>query len=146
MARVAAQLPGPEPAMAAKEREPLALLDGAATVETREWLTSMLRSLSSDPGAMQRAYDLYVRMDELAYAAVDDPRVAAVAQAMADAVPDGVRQAMTRAAADEALAADEYGSGFTEVFLAEYAVAGHAARRGTVPRLFSWRSSHIRSP
>jgi DNA-binding transcriptional MerR regulator len=132
MARVAAQLPGPEPATAAKERELLALLDGAATVETREWLTSMLQSLSSDPGAMQRAYDLYVRMDELADAAVDDPRVGAVAQAMADAMPDELRQAMTRSAADQALAADEYGGGFTETFLAEYTPAQAQAIRQTI--------------
>lgn len=96
MARASARLPGPEPAMAAKERELLALLDAAPSAEAHGWLTAMLQSMGDGTAAMQRAYEVYARMDELADAAVDDPRIGAVAQAIAETVPDEVAEAMTQ--------------------------------------------------
>jgi DNA-binding transcriptional MerR regulator len=126
MARAAARLPGPEPAMAAKERELLALLDGAATDGAREWLLAMLKSFGSDPDGMQRAYRLYAQMDELADAALDDPRVGAVAHALAAALPDDVADAFA------ANGAQHGGSGFVEAFLADYAPAQAEAIRQAV--------------
>jgi DNA-binding transcriptional MerR regulator len=142
MAHTAAQLPGPEPAMAAKERELLALLDGSTSDGAREWLLAMLRSFGSDAAAMQRAYQLYAQMDELADAAVDDPRVGAVAQAMAAAMPDNVADAIAGRGAPEAQpgaeaasAASENGSGLVDAFLADYAPAQAEAIRQAVQLL-----------
>jgi DNA-binding transcriptional MerR regulator len=129
MARASAQLPGPEPAMAAKERELLALLDGAAPAEARGWLKVMLQSFGSDSAAMQRAYTLYAQMDELAEAAVDDPRVEAVAQAIAITVPDEVVHEMVRAD-PPANAVDEEGGGFAQAYFADFTPAqAEAVRR-----------------
>ncbi|MER6981585.1 MerR family transcriptional regulator, partial [Streptomyces carpinensis] len=71
MARICATRPGPEPAMAAKERELLALLDATAGAGHRAWLLGMMRTLSTDENAMARAYEIYARLDELADAAPD---------------------------------------------------------------------------
>ncbi|WP_201297935.1 MerR family transcriptional regulator [Nocardia sp. CY41] len=56
MARAGARRPGPEPAMAVKERELLALLETSAPVGDG-LLDGMVRALRSDPEAMTRAYE-----------------------------------------------------------------------------------------
>ena len=61
MAHVAAERPGPEPAMAAKDRDLMALLETAApALDTGArgtgWLGVLTRTLNSDPGAVERAY------------------------------------------------------------------------------------------
>jgi DNA-binding transcriptional MerR regulator len=127
MTRAFAALSGPEPAMAAKERELLALLDVAATAETRGWLAGLLDTLGSGPEAMRRAYELYARMDELATAPADDPRVGEVARAIAAAVPDEV----ARAAAAAGQAA-EVGDSFAEAFFADLAPAQAEAVREAI--------------
>ena len=66
MARVAAGRPGPEPAMAAKDRDLMALLETASPAHGTGWLDVLTRTLNSDPGAAERAYAVYARLDELA--------------------------------------------------------------------------------
>lgn len=127
MARTSAELPGPEPAMAAKERELLALLEGSAGAETHGWLMGMLQSLGSDPDAMRRAYEVYARMDELEEAAVDDPRVGSVARAIVDAMPEEVTAAMARGIGASPQA--EAGGGIADALWADFAPAQAAAVR-----------------
>jgi DNA-binding transcriptional MerR regulator len=119
MARASAALPGPEPAMAVKERQLMALLDVAATAETRGWLAGLMDAMGSGEAAMRRAYEIYARMDELAGATVDDPRVDGVARAIAEAVPEEV----ARAAAAAGERPGESGSAFAEAFFADLAPA-----------------------
>lgn len=66
MARIAAQQPGPEPAMAAKDRDLMALLETASPASGTGWLDVLTRTLNSDPRAAERAYAVYARLDELA--------------------------------------------------------------------------------
>jgi len=80
MARIAAEQPGPEPAMAAKDRDLMALLETASPARGTGWLDVLTRTLNSDPGAAERAYAVYARLDELAGCPADDPRVEATAQ------------------------------------------------------------------
>lgn len=114
MARVAAGRDGLESAMAARERELLAFLEASAGQGHREWLLAMTRALSSDPEAMARAYEIYARLDGLADAEPDDPRIEDVARAVADSMPDDI--------ADAAAGSGEVedGGGFTEAFFADF--------------------------
>lgn len=90
MARASAGLPGPEPAMAAKDRELLALLDTVAPEQEQERLMGAMRRMTEAPGAMERAYALYEEMDALADADPADPRVEATARSLAAILPDEV--------------------------------------------------------
>ena len=89
MARIAAEQPGPEPAMAAKDRDLMALLETASPARGTGWLDVLTRTLNSDPGAAERVYAVYARLDELAGCPADDPRVEATAQAIVAAIPTG---------------------------------------------------------
>ncbi|MFG2142424.1 MerR family transcriptional regulator [Streptomyces sp. NPDC048650] len=109
MARTSATLPGPEPAMAAKDRAVLALLESAGGGAAQEPLIAALRAAGDAPGAMERAYAAYGLMDELAEAAPGDPRVARAARALADWVPQEAVSAVT--ALDGALEAGQDGRG-----------------------------------
>src|SRR5215472_15527562 len=51
MARIAAKQQGPEPAMAAKDRDLMALLETASPVRGTGWLNVLTRTLNSDPEA-----------------------------------------------------------------------------------------------
>jgi DNA-binding transcriptional MerR regulator len=127
MTRAAAGRDGPESAMAARERELLAFLEATAGRGHREWLLAMTRSLTSDPDAMARAYEIYARLDELADADLDDPRIEDVARAVADSMPDDI--------ADAAAGSDEVedGGGFAEAFFADFPPAqGEVLRRAMV--------------
>ncbi|MFG3547544.1 MerR family transcriptional regulator [Streptomyces sp. NPDC047725] len=79
----------PSPA-AAKDREHLALLDTAAGGDA---LYAALRPLAEDPAVLP----LYERLDALAGAEADDPRIAALAHDLAAAVPDEVLAAIPEA-------------------------------------------------
>ncbi|MFC9002508.1 MerR family transcriptional regulator [Streptomyces microflavus] len=70
---------------AAKDREHLVLLDAAGGGAGAE-VYAALRPLAEDPGVLE----LYGRLDELAGAGADDPRIAPLAAGLADAVPDDV--------------------------------------------------------
>ncbi|MEV7054409.1 MerR family transcriptional regulator [Streptomyces microflavus] len=70
---------------AAKDREHLVLLDAAGGGAGAE-VYAALRPLAEDPGVLE----LYGRLDELAGARADDPRIAPLAADLAAAVPDDV--------------------------------------------------------
>ncbi|MFJ5720361.1 MerR family transcriptional regulator [Streptomyces sp. NPDC093149] len=93
---------------AAKDREHLVLLD---TVGIGSEVYAAMRPLAEDPAANA----LYERLDALAGAPVDDPRVALLAADLAAAVPDEVLAAIP---SDGPVTA-----GFGEALLDEYAPA-----------------------
>ncbi|MEV5597156.1 MerR family transcriptional regulator [Streptomyces sp. NPDC052496] len=123
MDRASALLPGPESAMAAKERQLLALLETGSPDGDRGWLDAMMLSFRADPAAMRRAYAVYARMDELAEAAEDDPRVERTARAIVDSIPDEALRAMTIPDDDDA----RDGDGFAGAFFEDFAPAQAAA-------------------
>jgi DNA-binding transcriptional MerR regulator len=115
MARASAALPGPEPAIAAKDRELLALLDTMAPPAEQERLMGAMRRMTEAPGAMERAYALYEELDALADADPADPRVERTAQGLADVLPDEVvAQLGTDGPPQE---------GFLDAFLADFSPA-----------------------
>ncbi|OAH11244.1 MerR family transcriptional regulator [Streptomyces jeddahensis] len=143
MAHASAQLPGPEPAMAAKDREILALIETTAAPEDGERLLATLRDAALKPGAMERAYELYALLDALAEAEPSDPRVDDAAQALADLIPDAfvaeVGTAQLAAVADASVGSSGGGRGtseasphdtFLSAFFADFAPAqAEAVRR-----------------
>ena len=131
MARIAAEQPGPEPAMAAKDRDLMALLETAAPARGTGWLDVLTRTLNSDPGAAERAYAVYARLDELADCPADDPRVEATAQAIVAAIPEPARQAIRFP--DGHL--EETDEGFFAAFYADFPPAQAAAIRRAVDLL-----------
>ncbi|GGU18527.1 MerR family transcriptional regulator [Streptomyces lavendofoliae] len=90
MATASAALPGPEPAMAARDREVLALLETVVPEAEGARLLGSLREMARAPGAMERAYEVYARLDALADAPADDVRVEETARALAGLLPDDV--------------------------------------------------------
>jgi DNA-binding transcriptional MerR regulator len=77
--------------MAAKDREIIAFLETAMPPEARQQLVSSLGEvLLGRPDAVARADEAYARLDALADAAPDDPRVAGAARALADCIPPGL--------------------------------------------------------
>jgi DNA-binding transcriptional MerR regulator len=143
MARVAAERPGPEPAMAAKDRDLMALLETASRDRGTGWLDVLTRTLNSDPGAVERAYELYARLDELADASADDPRVEAAAQAIVAAIPEPARQAIRFP--DGGFG--EAGEGFAAAFYADFGPAQAAAIRRAVDLMReSQRGGPVQSP
>ncbi|WP_369356463.1 MerR family transcriptional regulator [Streptomyces sp. cg2] len=100
MARTSAALPGPEPAMAVREREILALLEASGDGRARGAMAAALREMFTEPGSMERAYAAYGLLDALAGAAVDDPGVAEAARAMVECVPEEVVAAIAAGAVE----------------------------------------------
>jgi len=119
---------GPESAMAAQDRDLMALLESVSTAHGGDWLDVLTRELESDPEAVERAYAVYALLDELAGSAADDPRVEAAAQAIAAAIPEPARQAIRFP--DGAF--EETDDGFAAAFYADFAPAQAAAIRRTV--------------
>ncbi|MFG3283697.1 MerR family transcriptional regulator [Streptomyces sp. NPDC048111] len=119
---------GQEPtdsAMAAKDRELLALMETAAAPEDRDQLMSALRSATTAPGAAERARRVYALLDDLVDADPADPRVDTAARALADCLPPELT-AGTAATAGPG-PADQ---GFLKAFLADFAPAqAEAVRR-----------------
>ena len=128
MARVAEERPGPEPAMAAKERDLMALLETASPALGTGWLNVLTQTLNSGPGAVERAYEIYARLDELAGLPAGDPRVEATAQAIVAAIPEPARQAIRRSGGDR----DEADGGFAAALYADFSPAQAAAIRRAV--------------
>jgi DNA-binding transcriptional MerR regulator len=131
MAHVAAERPGPEPTMAAKDRDLMALLETAAPAHGTGargtgWLDVLTRTMNSDPGAVERAYAVYARLDELANALTDDPRVEATARAIVVAIPEPARQAIRFPDGDLGE------TGFGAAFYADFAPAQAAAIRRAI--------------
>ncbi|GGV10676.1 MerR family transcriptional regulator [Actinomadura cremea] len=75
------------------DRGMLALVDTAAGPEERARMIEVLRPLA-EPETAARGRRLYARLDELADADVDDPRVAEVAEELAAYIPEELRRAM----------------------------------------------------
>jgi DNA-binding transcriptional MerR regulator len=125
MAEAAAGRPGPEPAMAAKDRDVMALLETVAAAHGADWLDVLTGALASDPGAVERAYAVYALLDELAGSAADDPRVEAAARAIVAAIPERAQQAIRLP--DGAF--EETDASFAAAFYADFAPAQAAAIR-----------------
>ncbi|WP_030248883.1 MerR family transcriptional regulator [Streptomyces violens] len=143
MARASATRPGPEPTMAARERELMTLFEGVGAATGQ--VTQLLGTAFDEPGAMDRAYEVYALLDELAEAEVDDPRVAQAAQQICDCLPDEV-SAELAAGAHEALAEEDARPGdpagaqaLLDAFYASFAPAQAAAFRQAI-RLFVERA------
>jgi hypothetical protein len=90
------------------------------------WLNVLTRTLNSDPEAVERAYAVYARLDELADVPADDPRVEATAQAIVAAIPEPARQAIRFPDGD----LEE--TGFGAAFYADFAPAQAAAIRRAI--------------
>jgi DNA-binding transcriptional MerR regulator len=125
MARASALLPGPEPAMAAKERSLMALLETSAPDGYQNWLTGLTQALSTDPEATTRAYAVYRLLDDLQEATEDDPRVEAAAVAMADSMPPEIFTATGLPGPQDLDTTD----GFAKAFFADFSPAQVAAVR-----------------
>ncbi|MEU2183371.1 MerR family transcriptional regulator [Streptomyces thermolilacinus] len=119
MARVSAGLGRPEPRMAALDRELLALMESSFTNEDGARMLAAMRDAIASPEAMARAYDLYARLDELAGAGADDPRVGPAASLLVELLPDEVAARV----AEADLEAWPEGGGFEGAFLAEFSPA-----------------------
>ncbi|OKH98977.1 MerR family transcriptional regulator [Streptomyces sp. CB02923] len=135
MARTSAQVPGPEPVMAAKERQLLALLETGSPGGDRGWLDALMQSFRADPEAMRRAYAVYAQVDELAEAAEADPRVERTARAIDAAVPDEAVQTMMLLDDTDRDADAVEGGGFAEAFFADFTPAQAAAVRRAIELL-----------
>ncbi|MCX4801912.1 MerR family transcriptional regulator [Streptomyces sp. NPDC058682] len=109
LAALLAKAPPTDSPSAAKDREHLTLLD--ATGAGGQEMYAALGPLATDPAVLA----LYVRLDELADAPVDDPRIPPLAAELVAAVPDEVFAAIPT---DGVVV-----TGFTEALLAEYAPA-----------------------
>ncbi|MFE0047242.1 MerR family transcriptional regulator [Streptomyces albireticuli] len=129
MARVAGSLPGPEPDMAAKDRELLALLETAAGPRERERLLTLMRSAVSIPGAVRQAYGIYALFDALDDGtAPDDPRVDTAARALAALLPPEV----TAGIPDGATRAPGTDDAFLTAFFADFTPAQAEALRRAI--------------
>lgn len=76
--------------MAARDREMLALIETATPPGERERLMGLVGEVVDVPGGVERVRDLYERLDALADAEPDDPRVEETARALAASVPEGM--------------------------------------------------------
>ncbi|MCQ0022528.1 MerR family transcriptional regulator [Streptomyces somaliensis DSM 40738] len=119
MARVSAGRAGPEPRMAALDRELLVLMDSSFTGEDGTRMVAAMRDAVASPEAMERAYDLYARLDELEGADADDPRVGPAASLLVELLPDEVAERVAGAGPG----ARGAGGGFEGAFLAEFSPA-----------------------
>ncbi|MFD9370546.1 MerR family transcriptional regulator [Streptomyces sp. NPDC060020] len=109
LAELLAKAPATDSSTAAKDREHLILLDAAGAGGQEVY--AALGPLAADPAVLA----LYERLDDLADASVDDPRIPSLVADLVASVPDEVFAAIP---ADGAVVA-----GFKEALLAEYAPA-----------------------
>ncbi|MFJ8508212.1 MerR family transcriptional regulator [Streptomyces avermitilis] len=109
LAALLAKTPHTASPAAAKDREHLTLLDAAGS--GGQELYAALGPLAADPALLA----LYERLDALAEAPTDDPRIPALAAELVAAVPDEVFAAIP--------AEGQVVAGFQEALLAEYAPA-----------------------
>ncbi|MER7764970.1 MerR family transcriptional regulator [Streptomyces sp. NPDC097619] len=115
LAALLARAPASDSPAAALDREHLALLD--ATGHGGERLYAVLGPLAEDPAVLA----LYARLDALAGADPDDPRIGPLAEDLVAAVPEEVFEAVRAAGADAPPTAEP--AGFREALLAEFAPA-----------------------
>ncbi|MGW0929081.1 MerR family transcriptional regulator [Streptomyces sp. NPDC002644] len=108
--------------MAAMDREVLTLLDTIMPAEERERMMGTLGALSERPDVMERAHDLYRRLDDLADAPADDPRAEEAGRLLADLLPEEMLSGWSGSAPHPDTAA-------AEVFFSGMAPAQSAAIR-----------------
>ncbi|MFE6162374.1 MerR family transcriptional regulator [Streptomyces sp. NPDC056486] len=128
---------GPESAMAAKDRELLALIDTTAPPEDRDRLLAAMRPALATPEAVERAHEVYALLDALADTDLADARTDAAvdeaARALADALPDSLLEELGMEGAQtvaDGLGRDG-GGPFLEALYADFAPAqAEAVRRG----------------
>ncbi|WOI59643.1 MerR family transcriptional regulator [Streptomyces fradiae] len=125
MARLRGGRAGPEPRTAVLDRELLTLMDGVHAGEEGTRMVAAMRGAVASPEGMERAYDLYARLDELADAGEDDPGVAAAAELLAGLLPGEVAAAVRDAGGDAGADVVEAwgGDAFADAFLAEFSPA-----------------------
>jgi DNA-binding transcriptional MerR regulator len=111
LAALLAQAPRTDSPTAAKDREYLTLVDGMADGSGNQEMFALLGTMVTDPAVVE----LYERLDALAEAPADDPRIAPLAADLMAAVPD---ELFAEIPADGAVL-----TGFKEALLAEYAPA-----------------------
>ncbi len=87
MAAVLRDIPAGDSTFARIDRELLALVDTAADPAARARMLDLLRPLT-EPGALARGQALYERLDGLAGADPDDPRIVPLATDLAAHIPD----------------------------------------------------------
>ncbi|GGV15092.1 MerR family transcriptional regulator [Streptomyces spectabilis] len=124
-------------ATAAKDLEHLALFDAVAEAGLRERLYETLREVADDPGLTARLRQVYARLDELADAPVDDPRVAPLGEELAGLVPDNILAVLVDGGEDReeartgpaAKGGARLGTAFGDAFLDDFAPAQAAAVR-----------------
>lgn len=137
MARSTADREGPESAMAAKDRELLALIDTTAPREDRDRLLAAMSPALTTPGAVERAHEVYALLDALADTDLGDPRTEAAvdkaAHALAASLPDSLLEELGTEGVRAV--ADGIGRGgddrFLQAFFDDFAPAqAEAVRRG----------------
>ncbi|WP_424213987.1 MerR family transcriptional regulator [Streptomyces sp. BI20] len=118
IAELLAMAPATDSPTAALDREHLSLLDASGV--PGESLYALMGPLVSDPAVLR----FYERLDELADAAPEDPRVPELAADLVAALPEGLYRLMAEQAPGAQAA-----PGFGEALLAEYAPAQAAVVR-----------------
>ncbi|MDI3387293.1 MerR family transcriptional regulator [Streptomyces sp. B-S-A8] len=118
LGRLFAALGPTDSAIAAKDREHLAFFDSLGGPEGSGELVAALRPLAEDPEFVGRVEGLYGRLDALAEAAADDPRIGPLGDELAAAMPEAVLRLIPHGGAEQSL-----GGGFGEAFLADFPAA-----------------------
>ncbi|MFC7308475.1 MerR family transcriptional regulator [Streptomyces monticola] len=108
--------------MAAKDREHLVLFDSLHDPAGGAGPFEALRPLADDPGFVRRVEGLYRRLDDLADAPADDPRVADLGAALAAVMPDGMLRHFADGDAEQSMRGS-----LGEAFLADFTPAQAAA-------------------
>ncbi|QGZ48685.1 MerR family DNA-binding transcriptional regulator [Streptomyces sp. QHH-9511] len=115
----------PASPMAAQDRELLVLLDTVAPAEERQRLIGAMREMTATPAARDRAHEMYARLDALADADPDDPRVAQAGEALAACLPDAVVAGLDGPGLPEGRLTDTFFGDFSP---AQTAAVHHALR------------------
>ncbi|MEU9188092.1 MerR family transcriptional regulator [Streptomyces sp. NPDC048484] len=125
----------PEPAIAAKDREMMALLETVAAPEDRDRLLSALRATADVPGALERTHSAYALLDSLADADPADPRVEEAAHALGACLPDEALADLDLAGLDLDGTEANSSGGFLSTFLDDFPPAQSAAVLRTIQLL-----------
>ncbi|MDI3405942.1 MerR family transcriptional regulator [Streptomyces cavernicola] len=129
LARLFAAFGPTESAIAAKDRAHLALFDQVGGPASGG-LIAALRPLAEDPEFVRRVEGLYGRLDELAEAGEDDPRIGPLGEELAAAMPEDVVRLIAGAPAEESLS-----GGFGAAFLGDFPPAQAAVVRRMIAGL-----------